>query len=70
MKAYRSLAALAVWFGLLLQDYLLVKGQAGAELAARTVRTAIALYTSVTAATYIVVLQALWTRRAYNGWRT
>ncbi|CAN7345462.1 Pr6Pr family membrane protein [Phenylobacterium sp. LjRoot164] len=98
MRAYRSLAALAAWFGLLLQYYLLVRGQAGAEFAARTVnffsyftilsnllaaialsapttapdsplgrffaappvRTAVVLYTSVTAATYIVVLQALW----------
>ena len=98
MRAYRSLAALTAWFGLLLQYYLLVQGQAGAEFATRTinffsyftilsnllaaaalsapttaptsplgrffaapaVRTAVALYTSVTAVTYIVVLQALW----------
>jgi hypothetical protein len=98
MKAYRSLAALAAWFGLLLQYYLLVRCQAGAEFATRTVnffsyftilsnllagialsapitapasplgrffaapavRTAVVLYTSVTAVTYIVALQALW----------
>lgn len=98
MRTYRGLAALVVWFGLLLQYYLIVQGQTGAAFATRTVnffsyftilsnllaalalsapavapaspigrlvrapavRTAIVLYTSVTAATYIVILQGLW----------
>ncbi len=98
MKAYRSIAALIVWFGLLLQYVLMVRGQGGEVFVTRTVnffsyftilsnllaamafsapavapaspigrffakpsvRTAIALYTSVTAATYIVILQGLW----------
>jgi hypothetical protein len=98
MRTYRSLAALVVWFGLLLQYYLIVQGQTGPAFATRTVnffsyftilsnllagaalsaptvapasplgrffsaptvRTAVVLYTSVTAATYIVVLQGLW----------
>jgi hypothetical protein len=98
MKSYRSIAALVVWFGLLLQYFLMVRGQSGEVFVTRTVnffsyftilsnllaavafsapavapasaigrfftqpsvRTAIALYTSVTAATYIVILQGLW----------
>lgn len=98
MRTYRSLAALVVWFGLLLQYYLIVQGQTGPAFATRTVnffsyftilsnllaaaalsaptvapasplgrffsaptvRTAVVLYTSVTAATYIVILQGLW----------
>jgi hypothetical protein len=98
MGTYRSLAALVVWFGLLLQYYLIVQGQTGPAFATRTVnffsyftilsnllaaaalsaptvapasplgrffsaptvRTAVVLYTSVTAATYIVILQGLW----------
>ena len=98
MRTYRSLAALVVWFGLLLQYFLMVQGQAGADFATRTVnffsyftilsnllaalamsaptlapasplgrlfatpaaRTAVVLYTSVTALTYIAVLQGLW----------
>ena len=98
MKTYRSVAALVVWFGLLLQYFLMVRGQSGEALATRTinffsyftilsnllaavalsapavapggpigrffakpsVRTAVVLYTSVTAATYIVILQGLW----------
>jgi hypothetical protein len=98
MKLYRTLAALVVWFGLLLQYYLIVQGQTGAAFAARTVnffsyftilsnllaatalsapvvapssplgryfskpavRSAIVLYTTVTAATYIVILAGLW----------
>ena len=98
MKAYRSIAALIVWFGLLLQYVLMVRGQSGEVFVTRTinflsyftilsnllaavafsapavapaspigrvfakpsVRTAIVLYTTVTAATYIVILQGLW----------
>jgi hypothetical protein len=98
MRTYRSLAALVVWFGLLLQYFLIVQGQTGPAFATRTVnffsyftilsnllaaaalsaptvapasplgrffsaptvRTAVVLYTSVTAATYIVILQGLW----------
>lgn len=98
MKAYRSIAALIVWFGLLLQYFLMVRGQSGEVFTTRTVnffsyftilsnllaavalsapavapasligrffakpsvRTAIVLYTTVTAATYIVILQGLW----------
>lgn len=98
MNAYRLIAALIVWAGLLLQYYLMVHGQSGEVFATRTVnffsyftilsnllaavafsapvvapaspigrffsrpsvRTAIVLYTSVTAATYIGILQGLW----------
>ncbi len=98
MNAYRLIAALIVWAGLLLQYYLMVRGQSGEVFATRTVnffsyftilsnllaavafsapvvapaspigrffsrpsvRTAIVLYTSVTAATYIGILQGLW----------
>lgn len=98
MKSYRSIAALVVWFGLLLQYFLMVRGQSGEVFVTRTVnffsyftilsnllaavafsapavapaspigrffatpsiRTAIALYTTVTAVTYIVILQGLW----------
>lgn len=98
MKLYRTLAALVVWFGLLLQYYLIVQGQTGATFAARTVnffsyftilsnllaatalsapvvapsswlgryfskpavRSGTVLYTTVTAATYIVILASLW----------
>lgn len=98
MKLYRTLAALVVWFGLLLQYYLIVQGQTGTAFAARTVNffsyftilsnllaatalsapvvapssplaryvskpavhSGIVLYTTVTAATYIVILANLW----------
>lgn len=98
MKLYRALAALVVWFGLLLQYYLIVRGQTGAAFATHTVnffsyftilsnllaaialsapvvapsspmgrffakptvRGGIVLYTTVTAATYIVILAGLW----------
>lgn len=98
MNAYRLIAAIIVWAGLLLQYYLMVRGQSGEVFATRTVnffsyftilsnllaaaafsapvvasaspigrffsrpavRTAIVLYTSVTAATYIAILQGLW----------
>jgi len=98
MNAYRSIAALIAWAGLLLQYFLMVRGQSGEVFATRTinffsyftilsnllaaaalsapsaapasplgrffnrpsVRTAIVVYTSVTAATYIVILQNLW----------
>lgn len=98
MKAFRTVAALIAWMGLLLQYYLMARGQSGPELAARTVnyfsyftiitnlltavafsapvvapaspigrffarpsvRTGIVLYTSVTAATYILILEGLW----------
>lgn len=98
MNTYRSIAALIVWAGLLLQYFLMVRGQGGEVFATRTVnffsyftilanllaaaalsaptaapasplgrffskpsvRTAVLLYTSVTAATYIAILQGLW----------
>ena len=37
MKTYRSVAALVVWFGLLLQYFLMVRGQSGEALATRTI---------------------------------
>ncbi|MBP6876777.1 MAG: Pr6Pr family membrane protein [Phenylobacterium sp.] len=37
MRSFRSLAALAAWSGLLLQYFLMVQGQAGADFATRTV---------------------------------
>lgn len=98
MKAYRLVAALIVWAGLLLQYYLLITGQNGGSFAMRTtnffsyftiisnilaaialtaptvapasplgryfakpgVRTAIVLYATVTAITYVVILAAQW----------
>ncbi|MGH6996819.1 MAG: Pr6Pr family membrane protein [Phenylobacterium sp.] len=104
MRAYRSLAALVVWFGLLLQYFLMVQGHAAGDFATRTVnflsyftilsnllaalalsaptfapasplgrffaapavRTAVVIYTSVTALTYIVVLQGLWKPQGLN----
>lgn len=98
MKAYRSVVALIIWGGLLLQYYVMLNGEAAGTLAHRTVnffsyftvltnllaamalsaplvapsspfgrffakpsvRTAIALYMAVTAATYIFILQGLW----------
>ncbi|WP_309645458.1 Pr6Pr family membrane protein [Phenylobacterium sp.] len=98
MRAYRAIAALIAWFGLLLQYWLMVRGQDGEAFATRTVnffsyftilsnlfaavmftapaafprspiglyfakpaiRTAVTLYMSVTAATYIAILQGLW----------
>lgn len=98
MKTYRLIAALVVWAGLLLQYFLMVRGQSGEVFATRTVnffsyftilsnllaaaaltaptvapasplgrffskpsvRTAVVLYTSVTAAIYIAILQNIW----------
>jgi hypothetical protein len=37
MKAYRSITTLIVWFGLLLQYVLMVRGQSGEVFVARTV---------------------------------
>lgn len=98
MNAYRAIAALVAWSGLILQYWLMVRGQTGEAFATRTVnffsyftilsnllaavaltapaafprspiglyfarpgvRTAVALYMAVTAATYVAILQGLW----------
>ena len=104
MKVFRSVAAIVVWFGLILQYGLMVQGQTpdiavyrtanflsyftilsnllaaisltmptiwptsriGMFFARPGVRTAVTLYMSVTAATYIAILAALWKPQ---GWQ-